>query len=280
VRIPALCLTIVGGIQPGVLAQYLNAAIRGGVGDDGLVQRFQLLVYPDVARDWQLVDRWPNRDAREKAYAVFERAANLSQSAFGATAEDGELPYLRFDGSAQRLFDRWLTDLMTRLRAGGEHPAVEAHLMKYTKLMPALALIFHIADSGQGAVSLVSAQRAAALCELLEFHLRRVYACVRVEKVRAAQALLAKLKVGKLPSPFTARDVYKSGWAGLIEREMVEDALAILVDHAWLRDITVEQPGRPRREYHAHPVLGFLGVPKPRNAQEDNAPRAAQKKGT
>jgi hypothetical protein len=236
-------------------------------------------VYPDVPREWRLVDRWPNREARDRAFDVFKRLAFLSPSMGGATVEDGELPFLRFDGPAQTLFDGWFSDLMNRLRAGDEHPAIEAHLTKYTKVMPGLSLIFHLADGGQGAITLASAQRAAAWCDLLEAHARRIYACVTAEKLRAAKALLGKLKAGTLRSPFTAREIYKAGWAGLTERETVEEALATLADHGWLRDITRETGGRPLREYHAHPLLGVLGAANPENTQENNAPPAAQREG-
>jgi putative DNA primase/helicase len=272
--IPAVCVTILGCIQPGPLAQYLLAAIRGGAGDDGFMQRFQLGVYPDVCREWRLVDRWPNKEARDRAFDVFKQLANLSPSMVGATGEDGELPYLRFDGPAQTLFDGWLSDLMNRLRAGGEHPTVEAHLAKYSKLMPALALVSHLADAGQGAIALASAQRAAAWCDLLEAHARRIYASVAAERVRAAGLLLAKIKSGKLIAPFTARDIYRASWAGLDDREVVEEALATLTDHGWVRSLTRGTASRPATEYLVHPSvlahsvdLSVLSVPQPENTQ-------------
>ena len=50
-RIEAVCLSILGGIQPGKLQAYIRDAVRGGVGDDGLLQRFGLLVWPDDSRE-------------------------------------------------------------------------------------------------------------------------------------------------------------------------------------------------------------------------------------
>jgi hypothetical protein len=46
-HIPALCLSILGSIQPGPLSTYVYQATQGEKGDDGLLQRFQLLVWPD-----------------------------------------------------------------------------------------------------------------------------------------------------------------------------------------------------------------------------------------
>ncbi|MES2200011.1 MAG: DUF3987 domain-containing protein [Chlamydiota bacterium] len=51
-HIPALFLSIFGSIQPGPLSQYIRSTIKGGVGDDGFLQRFSLMIWPDVGPDW------------------------------------------------------------------------------------------------------------------------------------------------------------------------------------------------------------------------------------
>jgi hypothetical protein len=163
---------------------------------------------------------------------------------------------------------------MTRLRAGDEHPAVESHLVKYSKLMPALALITFLAEGGTGAVSLPSAQRAAAWCDLLEAHARRVYASAVAGDVYAADLLLAKLKAGKLTNPFTAHDVYHSAWSGLADRATVEAALLTLADYGWLRAATVETAGRARHVWRITPLLAVRAVPQPTDSQISDPPRA------
>ncbi len=47
VDIESTCLAMLGNIQPGVLRPYLNQATCGGAGNDGLISRFQLMVWPD-----------------------------------------------------------------------------------------------------------------------------------------------------------------------------------------------------------------------------------------
>ena len=47
--------------------------VFGGRGDDGLIQRFQLVVWPDVAGPWRNVDRWPDAAARARAVEIFQR---------------------------------------------------------------------------------------------------------------------------------------------------------------------------------------------------------------
>src|SRR5216683_8437536 len=127
--------------------------------------------------------------------------------------------------------------------------------------MPSLALIGHLIDSvdGQtsGPVSRAAAARAIAWCAYLHGHARRLYATV-TDMARVAAALLAgKLTHGRLPSPFTARDVYRNEWTGLTEPRVVQGALACLEDLGWLRPeaVRVRDGGRPTVRFRINPRL-------------------------
>jgi putative DNA primase/helicase len=251
-HIPALCISVLGGIQPDPLGIHLRSMLRGGQAADGLLQRFQVTVWPDVA-SWRNVDRWPDTAARTRAFEVYERLASLAvEPEPGAT---DPIPALHFDQAAQELFDSWLGELETRLRAGGEHQAFESHLAKYKKLMPALALLGHLADAGEGPIALDQAERAAAWCEFLEAHARRLYASVMRADDIAARALLEKLRRGEAKAPLVAREIYRRCWSGLSALEDVEGALGVLETHGYVRRVEVATGGRPRVEYAVHPSL-------------------------
>jgi hypothetical protein len=272
----------------------LRESLAGGKGHDGLVQRFQVLVYPDPPRNYRNVDRWPDTSARDRAFDTFQRLDKLAAQQLGAedTGFDS-LPFLRFAEEAQGFADAWRCDLMTRARSGAEHPAVEAHLAKYPSLMPSLALICHLADAESfpcGPVSLSAAKRAAALCAFLEAHARRVYESVAQAGLTAARALLAKITSGRLKAEFSAHDVYERGWSGLADKEAVEAAAGILVDHGFLREVTERTPGRPRRRFLSHPSLnpnhasacplpGVPGVPRPAELESRTYACAAHLEG-
>src|SRR5438270_13979821 len=62
-------MSMLGGIQPGRLRSYLVNALEDGPSNDGLLQRFQLLVWPDTPVDWHYLDRKPNAACAEIAVA-------------------------------------------------------------------------------------------------------------------------------------------------------------------------------------------------------------------
>lgn len=114
--------SIVGGIQPGKLQHYIDGACAGGEGADGLLQRFQLLVWPDRIGPWKPADRWGDKTARDAAYAVFKKLDAMSPDqvgAYGVGDESCPIPYLMFTPEAQRLWDQRRTDLENRVRADG-----------------------------------------------------------------------------------------------------------------------------------------------------------------
>ena len=198
-HVTALCLSILGTIQPGKLGKLVEGSLKGGVGDDGLLQRIQLLVYPDSI-EWEFVDRWPDREAQERAHELFRFTESPTPGLVGAAQGDfDDLPYVRFDPDTQRIFNRFLSRLETRLRSGEEHPAFESHLAKYRSLMPTLALLFHLMDlsahKDAGArISSGAAEMAVEWCDFLEMHARKVYAYTVDAGIRSAHALATKTK--------------------------------------------------------------------------------------
>jgi Protein of unknown function (DUF3987) len=258
IYVPNVCVSLLGNIQPARLCDYLSKAVEGGAGDDGLFQRFQIAVWPDFPRHWQLVDRPPNADAIKKAERVYSTLANLSAS----------VPVrLRFGDGAQSLFFEWLSELEGKVRGdSGLSPALVAHLAKYRSLMPTLAALFELADSAatenivneEMLVSLGHAQRAATFCDYLEAHARRVYSCAVSLDSRAARELGRHIRSGDLSQVFKTRDVYVRNWTGLGTADQARRALELLEYAEWVqRTETPPSPigGRPPETWMVNPRL-------------------------
>jgi hypothetical protein len=247
VHVEACAVSILGGIQPGKLAEYVRAACRGGSGDDGLLQRFGLMVYPDPPKEWRYIDRAPNQVALDDCWKVFQRLNAIDVQKLQAERSDFvDVPFIRFTEDAQELFAEWQIKLMTRLRGGSESPFIESHLGKYPALAARLALVLHLADSIEPRVSAAALGKALDWCEYLEGHARRIYSPVTDGGLTAAHTLLGKQE--ELKKGFTLREVQRKGWAGL-DREALEGALEWLMEYGYLTAFLEDTGGRPTTRY-------------------------------
>ena len=267
--IPNLCISIFGGIQPDKLTSYLEQAANA-MANDGMLQRFQLLVYPDH-RAWEWRDRSPQKDARDRAFRVFETLADFDPKTWGAfPANDfAKFPHFSFNYAAQKIFIEWSHDLHTVRLPAEDQPIIAQHLSKFDKLFPAIALILHLVECAaterHGPVTEDAALRAAAWCDYLEAHARRCYGLLMDDGLRAAQALAVKIRQGKLQDGFTSRDVRRNQWRYLTSDKSVQAALDWLEDEGWLRAIKVggtgPGTGRPTVRYLINPNIVKAGKP-------------------
>lgn len=129
---------MLGGIQPDLLRNYLATK---NLADDGLIQRFQLLVWPDLSPDYKYVDRCPDPAAQQRVELIFRRLVDL----------DPASPLrFRFSGEAQENFALWFGDLETPLCGTSNSPLLTSHLAKYRSLILSLAVLFELADRAPG----------------------------------------------------------------------------------------------------------------------------------
>lgn len=264
IHIPALTLSVVGGIQPGKLREYVNEAQDGGNGADGLIQRVQLLVWPDRIGDWSSPGAPADQQPRERAYRVFEWLDALPDhlGQIGAQQEEHDaIPWLRFTPAAQEIWDAWRNALEHRLRAGAldAMPAYASHLSKYRSLMPSLALLFHLLEASQGAasggVSEAATRVAADWCDYLDAHARKVYAAETSPGIEAAGALATRIEAGSVLDGVPLREIYRNGWSKLTTPEIVRAAAAVLAEVGWCRVEARETDGRPSEVIRLHPEL-------------------------
>ena len=253
-------LAMFGGIQPGLLQQLVRGATYGGEMADGLLQRFSISVWPDTVRTFRLVKRLPNMTARNAAYAVFNRLAELP-TARGEGLEYEEAPALwRFDDAAQTIFDEWYEALQLSIRQGQVPQAMRSHYSKYGGLVPALALIFALVDtpdSGQ-VIGAVEMARAIGWAQYLRSHAERIYSAASTPDTSAAKALLQRIQAGKVPDGCTPRLIVQKGWEWLKTTEDVKKALTMLEIYNWVRldaGKATTRGGRPSETIRINPAL-------------------------
>jgi putative DNA primase/helicase len=249
VHIERICLAMIGGIQPGRIQEYVRNAVSGGGGDDGLLQRFSLAVWPDVDSTYHHVDERPDTAAKQAARAVFERLATLQP------ASDTEPQIWHFDAAAQALFVEWLVPFEIELRGDELHPAMVSHLAKYRKLVPALALIFALVDTPDsgGVIGETELTRAIAFADYLRSHAERLYSAAVRPQIADAALLLKKIRSGTLGTEFTPRVVAQKGWTGLHTSDAVRKAADVLAEYDWVRRNVQDTGGRPSERYLINP---------------------------
>ncbi len=250
-----LTLSVFGTIQPSMLESYIKGSVEGW-GNDGLIQRFQILVYPEVNKNFRYKDQPP--EGRESVRGSFERLYSMTPKEVDArflTPDAGGHAFLQFDQQAQEFFQSWLTDLETYLRSGDlQNTAIESHLSKYRSLMPSLALIFHLLkrvtkESESPSIELPTAQLSAAWCSYLQKHAEKLYHTAMLSDFDTAREILLRIQGGELGSQFTARDIYSKCWRRLSEPAEVKKALELLTEYWHLEQIQMQTGGRAKSLY-------------------------------
>lgn len=265
-KIDCVTTSIFGGIQPSKLETYLRGALEFGDDDDGLMQRLQMLVYPDIMKEWINIDRWPNTEMKNHAFEIFKGLRDLGPEQIGAEKDDDGRWFLRFTDEAQKFFDDWYVDLNRALRNGEfEHPALESHFSKYKSLMPTLALVFYLIQvvegtsegfEGSAQVGAHCAELAAAWCTFLMAHAKRIYGIGISAHAIHARTLAKHLQATDLENGFTARDIYLlKGWSGLSSTKTTEQALDLLENLDWVDSVLISTGGRPKTVYCINPRI-------------------------
>jgi PAS domain-containing protein len=275
-----MCVSILGGTQPDKLQRYLQQAIRGD--NDGLLQRFQLLVYPDLKPYAGMIDDPPDTHARNAAFSVYQALADADFASLANTSEYDDYPFLKFDDAAQEVFFEWYDDLRTQKSDNPDYsPMLREFLAKQPKCFASLALLIHLADHAEAIrksvetvendqkpffqvssippISEDAALRAAGWCEYLESHAKRIYGMAQSLEMQAAEALASRIAKGGLrefmQDGFVVRDIYIKGWSLLSDPPTTKAACDELVAADWLRSEVIgagcQQRGTTR--YYINP---------------------------
>jgi hypothetical protein len=245
-------MSVFGGFQPDKIKHYVQMAQSGSTQNDGLLQRFQLLVWPDIDEKYSLVDRSPDQAALGAMNSAMLNLRSAGKS--GQLNKHGSY-LLHFDSDAQAWFNEWYVINEELLRSKDIGIAEQSHFSKYRSLVPSLALLFHLLEGHDDAVCHDCLTGALKFAAYLKSHAKRVYGAVHGVDGTSAQALVAKLLKGELASGFTVRSVYTKRWRDLSEQKKVEQAVEQLLELGWLKERAVETGGRGKIEYDINPYI-------------------------
>ena len=249
-------LAVFGGFQPDRIKAYVRHAQSGSSKNDGLLQRFQLLVWPDLTGGFELIDRPANKDALLQMHKAIQSLNLLSDTSIkGATKNSAGVQLLHFDSAAQVLFNDWYQMNELMLRTGALNPSEHSHFAKYRSLVPGLALLFHLINGQCGPVSEDCLRTALQFAKYLKSHAKRTYRSVHGLDSAPTKTLATRLLEQKLVDGFTQRNVLHKGWANLSNKDSVALAVNALVEHNWLSEQLTDNGGRKTTIYKINPRI-------------------------
>jgi hypothetical protein len=247
--IKKMCISLLGTIQPEVYLSYIGSSA------DGLVQRFQIAVYPENIKEYKWMDNLISPALLQEVGELFNRLDRykppLNWNPNGAG--------LHFSPEAQATFKKWLVALKNRvLNMQPDDQKVSSfisHLNKYTSLCPKLALLFQIIeDDSAKVISQTSLLIAIAMCEYLESHARKIYGVNKKgQQNLSAIALLKKIKDHQVDN-LTVAELIKKSWSHLNKESNVLETLEQLQELNWLKVVEVETKGRPAKRIQINPA--------------------------
>jgi hypothetical protein len=248
--IPTNRLSILGGIQPDVFSNLILETVSGSQGGDGLLQRFQVAVYPDLIDKPAFIDKAPNK----QAFVLF-RDKIISLAKWSNDHEEQHV--LQFDKEAYHLYKEWYLHNETLIRADNQQVSLEAHYAKYRGLVPSIAAIFHVLEVDSVDESpLINKEDTLAAIEYVEYlrtHAERIYSLPEQYVLIGAKVILKNFD--KLNDTFLVRDVYRKKWKGLTTKDLVEPSLAILEESGYCMPLETDPKsiGRSTTYYVKHP---------------------------
>ncbi|UNE54956.1 YfjI family protein [Bartonella machadoae] len=249
IYIPNATLSIIGGIQPSRIIPIVQA-INRGINDDGLLQRFQLMVWPDNNKEREWRDEYPNQKAWEAYEKVFR---SLYDKPVGSSQHPTTM---RFSAEAQEMFSEWWENHQKAIRRDDLSEALQSHCAKMDKTIVSLALIFELVEGGRFEINKEALQTALRWENYLLSHAKRLYAAD--DSLTTERANLLIERCNGLPEVFTARDIYRRCWTHLKDKEAVKTALDVLCRCNYLRKICdnkEQKGGRSTIRYEWHPLV-------------------------
>jgi hypothetical protein len=187
--VPDLLFNVFGGIQPEKAAEVLASCP-----DDGLGARFAC-IWPDLT-SWQLVDRFPNKAARDALDSVHDRLVQADWSQELLRDEFTATSCCRLDPEAQAIFDGWYGSFMGDLRNRLYSGRLLGRLGKYPGFLSRVLLVCWLLEWAERWPQRGKAQRVPASVADSVIRLVTSYCRPMDERVYAAFSTAQKRSLG------------------------------------------------------------------------------------
>jgi Protein of unknown function (DUF3987)/Bifunctional DNA primase/polymerase, N-terminal len=261
-----LYLNIFGAIQPKV-AKDIFATDHF---DDGFLERFQLMAYPEPIRHAAYLDS-PQKGSHKlyTAYCVEMGLADFGVILF-ADDEDSK-PYCLFSPEAQELFKEWLVAHHDGIAQLDEDDPMRGFLGKASYIFGSLCLCLHLTRYFCGEHDdprYVSARIVRDVVRLVNDYFIPMWKRILVafsSPIKASHLeRIARHILDRKPPHIRPSDISSLGWSGLGTAKDVEPVLHRLAELGWLIAPTntgARSAGRPSATYVVNPRVFTMDGP-------------------
>lgn len=242
--VSGVAIGIISGTQPDTMRKIVLYAITNH--DDGFIQRFQMMTYPDYPKESPFINLAENIDASNLVFELFRKIDHI---------EPNKMRALKFDEEAQERFGKWCTSLHSY---SYDAEIISSHIRKYDSLVAKLALIFQVCeDSHSNFVSLSSLNKAIQWSDYLKSHAIRIYSLPQEQEATVASMILEKILRNDIYDGMTVREIFQKKWSSIRNGHEFESALRILESHHILRVREVQNPkgGPVSKKLSINPLL-------------------------
>ncbi len=225
-------VAVVGGVQPDWLAHILADIDKGGKENDGLINRFGLIINHDKSiKKWTFVDRKPIPEAYEIYERMFRAFYDFDTQDFIPGWKDGDPRTIKFSDEAREIFIPWLEEKENRLREAEYSPVLTSHYSKYTSLFCSLALIFHLVLVFEGTtgdraeISRIAAEMAKRWCDYLALHAHKTFSKSDSYYDPAVRSFASRIQSGGIVDGMSRRDIQSAGFPHLKNPKKLDRAI-------------------------------------------------------
>lgn len=243
-HVSGLAINIISATQIDTMKKIIRSAILNN--NDGFIQRFQLMVYPDFPKRSIFINRKENIEANNAIMSLFKEIDSL---------EINTMTVVKFDRDAQERFAKYCQDLENR-----PYPLeiLTSHAKKFDSLCAKLSLILHITEgSNSNLISLSTLEKAIMLSDYFMSHAYRIYSLGNTESNEVVSILVEKILNNEIFDGMTIRELVRKKWKGISKGPSLDKAIKQLEEDHLIR-IKIEQNprGGPRsKKIKINPLL-------------------------
>lgn len=244
-----ICITLLGGTQPSVINKMLSD-MRQDKNDDGFIQRFQLVAYPNQDIKPGFVDKKLETELQNKVAGLMEQISKIEGTNFGIKTPFDDTCFTKLKEDSYNLFSAYMDGIEKEVHYS-ENGGYKNHINKFGKLFSGLILIFHVIDNIETNRANHSAlphvvEMAIRWCELFKAHAKKLYDTEYNFESLSGFALAKKIVDREVEDGCSTRALHRNGWTNLQSWQEVESAAQFLEKHNWIKVIENKPPtGRP-----------------------------------